>query len=313
MTLPDVGSFFLSERLKESREVVKEVAARSKQPLIIQFSAGCDSMAMLGLVREVNAYHVCAYMATGLEFQGFIQFVKDTCNKLGEKLVISNPSMHKGNLFKRIEKFHTFPLISTTWCCRDLKLRPQKKMLRETFGKGPFYKLEGVRRFESARRAVIYKSYSEVPVREDGEHRGSYEVFPIINWTDEDVRQYLEESGLPTTSLYRQFGISGCSWCPFYGPDIYRRVLVELPTHYDRIIDWEEKLGIPSVPGKIYLRDIKKEVLSGGAPVTGEVKLAKKPCTIMWEGKLRLTCDVFGHHFIDGECFRCGTKEDKSE
>lgn len=308
-TLPGIDQHFLEERLVESREVIKKVAESSDLPLFIQFSGGRDSMAMLSLVREVTDDFVCAYMATGLEFKGVIQFVKKTCAELGAKLLISNPSMHKGNLFKRIEQFQTFPGLIASWCCRDLKLRPQKKMLQSIYGKGTFYKLEGIRLSESIRRKYIYKDYTDSPIREDSEFKGSYEVFPIINWTDSDVLNYLKMKGLPTMGHYKEFGVSGCAFCPFYGPDFYRRVFSVLPEYqlYRRVIEWENKLEKPSVIGYYYLRDIKREVLVGDivAAPSQDGQPAKSPCMMLFEGKMVKTCDVYGHAYINGECFRC--------
>lgn len=63
---------------------------------------------------------VCAFMATGLEFDGVVQFVKKTCDDLGVKLIISTPAHYKGNLFKRIDQFRSWPGLIATWCCRDL-------------------------------------------------------------------------------------------------------------------------------------------------------------------------------------------------
>ena len=308
--LPSIDEFFLNQRLEESRAVVREVAEKTNLPLIMQFSGGRDSMAMLGLVREVTDHFVCCFMATGLEFHGVIQFVKGICQKLGVRLLISHPGLYKGNIFKRIEQFRTFPLVGTTWCCRDLKLRPQKILLRQTFGKGQFYKLEGIRLSESVRRKYIYKEYTGTMIRPDGEHRGSFEVFPILAWCDEDVLNYLEMKGLPTNSLYNQFGVSGCAWCPFYGVDLYRRIMAKNPDIYNRFIEWEEKLGMPSVTGRIYLGDIKREVLEGvPIPDHDNGALAKTSCMMMFEGKMVKTCDVYGHCYIDGSCFRCGEKE----
>ena len=316
-----IDTLFLKERLEESRRVVKMIAALSKKPLIIQFSGGRDSMAMLGLVQEVTSNFVCAFMATGMEFKECISFVKETCANLGVTLIMSNPSMHKGNIFKRIEQFRCFPGIwgwgnnrksTALWCCRDLKLRPQKKLLHRLYGRGTFYKLEGIRMWESSRRRFIYKEVSDVAVREDGEHKGSYEVFPIINWTDEDVVNYLEMKGLPTSGLYKRFGVSGCSWCPFYGPEIYRRVLRELPRHYDRWIKWEKELGSPSCTGDIFIGDLKREVLEGvPLPPPGKEAPARTPCQMMFEGQMVPTCSVYGHLFIDGKCFRCDEPEPK--
>ncbi len=309
-SLPGFDEFFLAQRLPESRQVVAEIAEKSEKPLIIQFSGGRDSMAMLGLVMEVTDNFVCAYMATGMEFKGVIQFVKETCEKLGVPLLVSNPGMHKGNIFKRVREFKSFPGLISTWCCRDLKLRPERKMLIKEYGKGTFYKLEGIRLNESTRRRYIYAEYTGNPIREDDEFKGSYEVFPIIKWTDRDVLNYLEMKGLPTSGLYNEFGVSGCSWCPFYQPDIYRRILEKLPDHYDRFIELEEELGLPSVSGYYFLRDLKAEVLSGvrAEPMEPEEKV-KRPCHILFEGEWVPTCSVYGHLFLDGKCYRCDEPE----
>lgn len=309
LKLPTIDDFFLSQRLEESRALVREMAERSEIPLIIQFSGGKDSMAVLGLVREMTENFVCAYMATGLEFNGVVQFVRKTCKEMGVTLLVSHPGLHKGNLFKRIEQFRRFPGMLRPWCCRDLKLRPQKKLLHETYGKGAFYKLEGVRLSESSRRKYIYKGIVGTMMRPDDEHKGSFEVFPILHWTDDDVLNFLDLKGLPTSGLYEQYGVSGCSWCPFYGADIYRRVLRQVPNHYDRFIEWEERLGQPSVVGFTYLRDLKREVLTGAAPEADEEAPARRPCTMVIEGKEVRTCDVYGHFYVDGCCFRCDAPE----
>lgn len=320
LKLPGVDDFFLKHRLEESRAVVKEVAEKTEKPLIIQFSGGRDSMALLGLVREVTNDFVCSYMATGLEFSGVIQFVKEICDQFNIRLIISHPGLHKGNIFKRIEQFQSFPNLGSfngggkrLWCCRDLKLRPQKKLLHQLFGKGTFYKLEGIRLYESVRRRYIYKDYVEHPLRPDGEHSGSFEVFPIINWTDSDVLNYLEMVSLPTLGHYDKYGVSGCSWCPFYGVEIYSRVLADKPNHYDRFIQMEEKLGIPSVMGGVYLRDIKRAVVDGSPlPVKKTGDPVNSPCMMMFEGEMVKTCDVYGHFYVDGVCFRCGKGEETS-
>lgn len=313
--LPSFDKQFLKERMAESREVILEISQKSKLPLFIQFSGGNDSLAMLGLVKDVTDNFVCTYMATGLEFKGVIPFVKNTCKTLGVELLISNPSMHKGNLFKRIEKFNSFPGLIATWCCRDLKLRPQRKMLQSLYGKeNVFYKLEGIRLSESIRRRYIYKDYTSNPIREDSEFIGSYEVFPIINWTDDDVENYLNLKGLSSMLHYKKYGVSGCSFCPFYGPEIYRRIYKIHPNLplYNRVIYWENILEQPSVSGYYFLRDIKREFSDPdfiASPQLADFKSFKSPCTTMYEGKLVNTCDIFGHTYIDGVCFRCEHEE----
>ena len=270
LSLPDVDEGCLDRRIAESREVVAGIIEESEKPLIIQFSGGRDSMAMVALVRDVTDRFVCAYMYSGLEFAGELEFVSSVCEKYGLPLVISYPSMHKGDFFTRLEQFRIFPGVGSwggkgggnrLWCNRDLKIRPQVKMLNRVFGKGTFYKLEGIRRFESVRRQAIYGKYIDDPMRPDSEQRRSFEVFPLINWTDDDVLNYLELKDFPTQARYKRFGVTGCAWCPFYEPAIYKRVLAVDPCLYDRFIEWENELERPCVLGNVWLRDLKQAAL----------------------------------------------------
>jgi phosphoadenosine phosphosulfate reductase len=312
MRLPAVDNYFLGQRIEESRRVIREVAKISNKPLVVQFSGGRDSMALLDMVRQETHFFVAAYMATGTELPGVITFVRDYCKREKIKLLVSNPGMHKGHIIQRIKRFERFPLIENTWCCRDLKLRPQKKMLVKQFGKGVYFKLEGVRRFESTRRKFLYAAYANNPIRPDGEFYGSFEVFPILNWADVDVTNYIEGKHLTTMSQYKDFGVSGCSWCPFYGPKIYYKVLQWNPNWnvYTRIIQMEEKFKMPSVLGEVYLRDIRQAVLDGRpCPEASSEGKEKGPCTILYEGKRVPTCSVYGHLFISGKCLRCEQPE----
>jgi phosphoadenosine phosphosulfate reductase len=325
LKIPEWQELFLDELLVESRRVVKEIAEKTEKPLIIQFSGGRDSMAMLGLVREVTDNFYCSYMATGTELPRVINFVKDFCRDLGVKLLVSTPKMHKGNLFQRIATFNSFPNLGSfegggqrLWCCRDLKLRPAKKLLVRTFGSGTFFRLEGIRRFESERRKKIYADYTKTFMRPDDELAHSWEVFPLLNWTDDDILLYIQMKNLPTlTQQYKDYGVSGCSWCPFYSSTLYYDIIKKIPNWnvYRRIIEMENKLNQPSVHGGIFLRDIKQAVLEGRpAPVSTKSYPTKKPCTIELNGQKQLTCEVYGHLYVDTPggppvCFRCGQVE----
>lgn len=313
---------FLQEKVEEATRVIKDCAAKSDKPLIIQFSGGNDSMTLLQLVRDAGVTNFCCgYMATGTELPGVVNFVRDYCEQNGIPILVSNPGMHKGNLFHRIEQFKSFPNLGTfegggkrLWCCRDLKLRPQKKLIVRTYGKGTYYRLEGIRRFESSRRKAIYREYADTFMRPDDEFKGSFEVYPILNWSDSDVKRYIEMKHLPVMKLYKDFGVSGCSWCPFYDADLYLGVLRKMPDWnvYTRIIEMEKKLNIPSVMGGIFLRDLRWKVLAGDFTPVIRPPVRRSPCMIQWEGKMVPTCSVYGHLYLgNGKCYRCDEPEPK--
>jgi phosphoadenosine phosphosulfate reductase len=254
---PELDEEFLSHRIDEGIDVIKNVLKSTDKPLVIQFSGGKDSMAMLGLVREVTKNYVCSYMQTDIDFKESVEFAKQSAMALGTELLISTPAEHFGGFFERLAKFRKFPTVRETWCNRDLKVRPQQKMLNRILGKGNVVKLIGVRRSESTRRMSLYK-WGEF-TRPDNQVGGADNVYPILHWTDADVRGYLKLKGLPTSGLYKKYGVSGCYWCPFYQPSIYMAILRDRPNLYDKIIEWEEEIG-PSVGNFIYLRDLKSEL-----------------------------------------------------
>ena len=246
---------FLGEMIEQAKVVIRWASSQTDNPLVIQFSGGKDSMAMVGLTQEVTSNFVLGFMETGIEFPEAIEFVKSSADKLGVTLHTSTPADHLGGFFERLEKFRRFPSVKAQWCNRDLKVRPQQKMLRKIYGSGALYKVVGVRRFESVRRRYLYGKNEYV--RPDNQVSRDYNIYPILNWTNNDVLRYLKLKRLPTSSLYKKYKVSGCYWCPFYGLDIYRPILKDNPDLYDEFIKWEDILGEPSVIDHVYLRDLK--------------------------------------------------------
>jgi len=254
---PILDKFFLEQRIEESSIIIKQAIQQTDKPLVIQFSGGRDSMVMLKLVQEVTDNFVCSYMQTGIDFPESVEFAKLSARNLNCDLLISTPKDHLGDFFERLASFRTFPTVRSTWCNRDLKVRPQQKMLNRIFGKGNITKLIGVRRSESSRRMSIYKWGNFT--RPDNNVGGANNVYPILHWTDADILGFIEARKLSTSTLYKKYGVSGCYWCPFYQPSIYKKIIRDMPELYNEFVRWEEEIG-PSVGNYIYLSDIIKQV-----------------------------------------------------
>lgn len=260
------GEHELQFKIREATTVVQNAIKRSGDtPIVINFSGGKDSLTLLDLVRKHTTNFVCCYAVSGIDFQESIDFAKKVCKDMGYELLISTPEMYKGGFFERLAQFRKFPTTRETWCSRDLKFRAESRLLRKLFGKKSFYKLNGVRRFESSRRNAMHISTKRLGfIIEDYLVSSDYMVFPILNWTNENVRDYLKlnEVSIPKNPLYEKYSISGCWYCPFYQPSIYKQIMAMHPTLYDEIIKWEAELNIPAVEGFHWLRDIKAEVLA---------------------------------------------------
>lgn len=255
------GERELDFKIREAESVVSKAILRTGDtPIVINFSGGKDSLTLLDLVRKQTDNFICVYAQSGIEFPEAIDFAKKTCADMGHELLISTPQMYKGSFFERLAQFKKFPTIRETWCSRDLKFRAEGKMLKNLYGKHSFYKLNGVRRFESARRNSMHISTKRLGfIKPDFDISNDFMVFPILNWTNENVKDYLRENQvrIPKNPLYDKYKVSGCYYCPFYQPSIYKQILCHCPNIYDEIIKWEIKLNQPAGSGFHWLRDIK--------------------------------------------------------
>jgi len=249
----------MKSKILEAKQVIQDVLKKSEHPLIVNFSGGKDSCALLLLALEVTKDVECIYMKSGIDLPGSVDFVEEQCKQFNVPLHLTDPVRdYQGDFDFWVKKFGYFPAISYTWCSSRLKMRPARAYLRKIYGLDALYKLTGVRRAESSRRKRIYKGKGFI--EKDYEHSGSFMVHPLLNWTDQDVLDYLKEKNFTINKNYKPFGVSGCYYCPFYQVSIYQKIMEVYPNIYDHIINLENEIEKPSVNGNRYLRDIKKEV-----------------------------------------------------
>lgn len=113
----------------------------------------------------------------------------------------------KQTFFQIIEK-HGFPSRFARKCCKFLK---EYKILDNV--------VQGIRRAESAKRAARYKEPIICRMYNKKDHVNVY--LPILEWTDKDVAEFINEKGIKCHPLYYDeqgnFHVErrlGCMCCP---------------------------------------------------------------------------------------------------
>jgi sulfate adenylyltransferase subunit 2 len=195
----------------ESIHILREVASEFERPVML-YSIGKDSAVMLRLAQKAFAPGPIPFpllhVDTGFKFQEMIAFRDQMAKEVGAELLVwrNEPAIANG----------TNPVaLDTKRCCQLLKTQALLDALKH-------YKFDaafgGARRDEEKSRAKerIYSFRDSAgqwdPKNQRPElwnlynarvHPGeSIRVFPLSNWTEMDVWQYIHEEKIPVVDLY---------------------------------------------------------------------------------------------------------------
>ena len=214
------NEYRLQEKIEASIALIRKgerlALAMNPNGYIVYFSGGKDSLVLLELVRMSGVKYEAVYNVTGIDAPESIYYIRQF-----PEVKFNHP---KQNFFKLVEKWG-MPTMQRRYCC---------KVLKEGEGAGRVC-MTGVRKEESCRRS----RYPDVKIfsnrKEHKEHRNerkSFEeieanehrcikgkdkimVYPILEWTKEEVWEFIIRRQLPVNVMYNYVERVGCMFCPF--------------------------------------------------------------------------------------------------
>jgi len=216
-------------------------------------SGGCDSVvACHYYCGSYDVDCVIVHASTPLEDPRNIEYVREFARYMGARLVITKPRYG-------LEKIMDWglPGLRNRWCMRVWKQEPMRKAIP----KGSTIVL-GIRREESMARRKRY------PL---GFYNDRYynAVLPIVNWTKQQVLDYIGKHGIPLNPLWNNNVHSShdCSICLLYAtiddllwirrnnPKIYRKLVMYIKLakafkgYYPRFLRIQEKQLLKVIHG----------------------------------------------------------------
>ena len=157
----------------------------------LAFSGGKDSVVIYDLAVKARVKFEAHYSQGGIDPPELVQFIR----RQYPQVIFDRPEM---SVWKGV-MIHGMPRRQSRWCC---------ELIKEKHGGGR-YVLTGIRWQESSRR----RARRMVEVCQSDKTK--IFVHPIIDWTTQDVWEYIKGNSVPYCSLYDDgFRRLGCVLCP---------------------------------------------------------------------------------------------------
>jgi len=189
-----MGSFtlpFLKQLESESIHIMREVVAEFKNPVML-YSAGKDSSVMVRLAQKAfypgRFPFPLMHVDTGYKFPEMYTFRDQFCREIGAELIVERNEAWIARGCHPLE-------IGVDKCCSYLKTAALLDALRKHGFDAAF---GGARREEEKSRAKE-RVFS---LRDAFGQWETMRVFPLSNWTERDVWEYIKLEGIPIVPIY---------------------------------------------------------------------------------------------------------------
>ena len=195
----------MSDLEKKVDRAIRLLQSIPSDDIELAFSGGKDSSVILKLAQMAGIKFTPIYKNTTIDPSGNVPF----CKSMGCKIVAP-----KKTFFELIQE-RGFPTRRARFCCEVLKEYKIKD-----------YVILGVRKAESTARANRYhepeicRVYGNKGKKKADGSNYCKQYLPIVNWTDEDVKEFIEKYDVKCNPLYYvngEFDVKkrlGCMCCP---------------------------------------------------------------------------------------------------
>ena len=207
----------MNKLVNQSIRIIKMLYDEQKD-YILAFSGGKDSIVIYDLAKKTGLPIQYIHSNTTIDPPGHLRFIRNNY----PDVEIINPKL---SFFQLIEK-KGLPTRFRRFCCQELK---------EYVGKNSKV-IEGLRLDEGKKREKRLRDLKE-PESCDKRIKGKIHVYPILNWTNEDIWYYIKENNLAyPEEHYKKYNRLGCVGCPLASKKIRIAEYKQYPKYVNSII-----------------------------------------------------------------------------
>lgn len=213
----------LSFKINHSIDIIKKAEQMALKyndfGFHVAFSGGKDSQVIYELCKMAGVKFKAFFYKTSVDPQELLSFIRE--NYPAVEWI--KPKM---TMYQLIYKKGMLPLRQCRFCCEYLKERNGLNAVVIT----------GITRAESAKRKKRQEFESSCKIGSDKNL-----LNPILDWTKQDVLQFLKERNIELCTLYEKQERIGCVGCPM-SPKTMRRDFRNMPNFKKAYINTVQKL-----------------------------------------------------------------------
>ena len=240
---------------------------RYKKPLMVTYSGGKDSQVLVALAERAGINFEVVNSHTTADAPETVYFIREQFEQMEERgikcsFVMPRYKDKPVSMWSLIPQKLMPPTRLARYCC---------EILKESAGKNRFV-ATGVRWAESTKRkdnrgimeTMPRKKENKIILMSDNDERrrefetcalkGKMTVNPIVDWSDNDVWDYIHSEHLPVNPLYCEGQKRvGCIGCPMAGRARRQREFMRWPAYekmyisaFERMLDARKGKGLPS-------------------------------------------------------------------
>ena len=196
----------LNDRLrgKPAEEIVRWAADTFGSDLTVASSFGAEDVVLIDMIAKVAPDTRVFTLDTGRLHDETYDVMERVRVKYGVAIQSYFPDREKVEQLEREKGFYSFreSIENRKECCGIRKVEPLRRAL------------SGMKAWMTGLRAAQAVTRSDMDVVEWDEGNGLAKVNPLIEWSEEQVWDYIRANGVPTNALHdRGFPSIGCAPC----------------------------------------------------------------------------------------------------
>lgn len=195
----------LNEKLKTPQDVLKWASDNLHPRVAMASSFGAEDVVVIDMMMKINPRFRVFTLDTGRLNQETYDVMDAIRDKYNTNIEVMFPEASEVEEMVRVNGMNLFyqSIGNRKLCCGIRKVHPLKKMLSTLDGW-----ITGLRADQTEVRSAAHK------IEADQQHNGILKINPIIEWTWDQVWDYIKKNGVPYNKLHdKGYPSIGCEPC----------------------------------------------------------------------------------------------------